>query len=371
MLDKILFFTIAAFTLGSLGQIFRISSANLYLFDILVFGANLYLLLFFLKKKKFYINSPLILFSFFSLFTFITTLFQTIGFLFSEILYVLSFWVRFNMYFLFGIFVFNLIKYQFLPRETFKKILLNNFYLLTLLNLIQYLFILDISFMESFGFDPHTQRLTGFFLDPNFMGFYLILYLFLNEILLKKKYVSFILISMIFLTDSRSAFLTLILFLILYSFKHFKSAVLLFLFSAVLFIFSNLNSRLEHLSAPNDSSSLRIESWVNAIKIYEASPYFGIGFNNYRNYLIGLNITSPENYFLNSGNYSDSSLLSVLTFSGALGLLIFISFYFSYLKNFNYFILLGIIFFNSLVINSMFFPPTAFLIFIMLNLEYD
>lgn len=371
MLDKILFFTITAFTLGSLGQLLRISGVNLYLFDIVVFGANLYLLLFFLKKKKFYINSPLILFSFFSLFTFITSIFQTSGFLFSEILYVLSFWVRFNMYFLFGIFVFNLIKFQFLSKETFKKILLYNFYLLTLLNLLQYFFVLDISFMESFGFDPHTQRLTGFFLDPNFMGFYLILYLFLNEILLKKIYVSYILIFMLFLTDSRSAFLTLMLFLILYSFKNFKSAFFLSLFTLLLFTFSNLNSRIEHFSAPNDSSSLRIESWVNALKIYEASPYFGIGFNNYRNYLIGLNITSPENYFLNSSNYSDSSLLSVLTFSGALGLLIFVSFYLSYLKNFNYFILLSLIFFNSLIINSMFFPPTAFLIFIMVNLEYD
>jgi len=41
MLDKLIFFTITAFTLGSLGQVFRISGFNLYLFDLAVLGANL------------------------------------------------------------------------------------------------------------------------------------------------------------------------------------------------------------------------------------------------------------------------------------------------------------------------------------------
>ncbi len=371
MLDKILFFTIAAFTLGSLGQIFRISSANLYLFDILVFGANLYLLLFFLKKKKFYINSPLILFSFFSIFSLIVTLFQISGFLLSEKFSVLSFWVRFNLYFWFGIFVFNLLKYKFLGVGSLKRIFINNFYLLTILNFIQYFFILDISFMESFGFDPHTQRLTGFFLDPNFIGFYLVLYIFLNETYLRTKFISYISIFMLFLTESRSAFLTLALFLILYLFKNFKSSAILIMFSFLLFLFSNLNSRIEHISASNDSSNLRIESWLNALRIYESSPYFGVGFNNYRNYLIGLNIVSPEGYFLNSSNYSDSSLLSVLVFCGALGTLIFMSVYVSYIKNYSSLIFLAIIFFNSFIINSLFFPPTALMIFLILNLEFD
>jgi len=371
MLNKTIFFTIAAFSLGSLGQLFRVSGVNLYLFDIAVLGANLVLLLFLLKKKKFYINSPLIFFLFFSVFTLVVTLFQTSNFLPQERLYVLSFWLRFNLYFGFGYLVFTLIKFGFLTSSNFKKILAFNFYLVTLLNIIQYMGLRDLSFMEMYGFDPHTQRLAGFFLDPNFMGFYLVLYLWINEFYLKNRYLSYISILLLFLTDSRSAFLTLALFLILYLVKNYKKALLLSFFAFLLFFSSNLVYRFNHLSSANDSASLRITSWSNALQIYYQASYFGIGFNNYRNYLIAFNIVAPENYYLNSSNYSDSSLLSVLVFGGVVGLILLVAVYLSYLKNYAKFTLLALIFFNSLIINSLFFPPLAVLIFLALNLEID
>lgn len=369
MLDKIVLITLSAFTLGSLGQIFRISGVNLYLYDLVVIGANLVLLLFFIKKKKFYINSPLIFFMFFSLFSFTVTFFQTKDFLLNDKLYVLSFWVRFNAYFIFSYLVFLLLKFKFIASESIKKILIQNFYFLTFLNIVQYIFLRDISFMEQFGFDPHTQRLTGFFLDPNFMGFYLILYLFLNEIYLKNKYISYISLFMIFLTESRTALVLLIVFLLSYLVKDLKKSLILGVLCLILFSPSNFVNRIEHLSAPNDSSTLRIESWNKALEIYSMSPIFGIGFNNYKNYLISLNVTSPDSFYTNSINYSDSSLLSILTFGGILGLLLFTIFLASFVINYQNLVFITLVLIGSFIINGLFFPPLAILIFLILNLN--
>jgi len=369
MLDSLVLVTLSAFTLGSLGQVFRISGVNLYLFDIVVLGANLYLLLFLLKKKKFYINSHLIFFLFFSLFSLLVTTFQIYDFIVTDQLYVLSFWIRFNCYFIFSYFVFLLIKYNLVLVSSLKKILTQNFYFLTLLNIIQYFFLRDISFMEQYGFDPHTQRLAGFFLDPNFMGFYLVLYLYLNEYFLKNKYLSYISVLMIFLTESRTALILLLIFLVTYLYRNFKKSLILAFISVFIFSLSSISTRIEHLSAPNDSSALRIDSWKNAYAIYEHSPYFGIGFNNYRNYLIYLNITSPENYYLNSSNYSDSSILTILTFGGIFGFFLFLVYLFSYSKSYQNLVFIIIILVGSFIVNGLFFPPLAMLIFLILNLN--
>lgn len=368
MLDKLLLLTLTAFTLGSLGQISRGSGFNFYLFDLVVVGANLYLLLFFLKKKKFYINSPLILFSFFSVFSLVITLFNLSGFTFLEQIFTVSFWLRFNLYFMFAYFVLNCVKFNFISLQSLKNTLLYNFYFLLFLNFIQYILIRDISFMEVYGFDPHTQRLTGFFLDPNFMGFYLLLYFYCNETYLKNKYVSYLALVMIFLTDSRSAVLCLSIYLIYLLFQNFKQTFIYIILSTLLFLFSNLTARFELVSASNDSSALRYDSWQNALTIYNFGPDFGIGFSNYRNYLKALNLVSPENYYLNSSNYSDSSLLSVLVFSGIGGIIIFLAFLLSYVASKNNLILLILILINSFIINSLFFPALTLLIFLLLNL---
>jgi hypothetical protein len=369
MLKFLIWITTIAFTLGSLGQVLRFSGTNLYLFDLVIIVSNIYLLGFLIKKQKFYINKTFLIFLFFSIFTLIITFFRVQGFLLFEQLFTLSFWLRFNLYFIFGYLIFNLIRYKYLEFEVLKVVLTYNLYILIFLNFVQFYFLRDISFMAEYGFDPHTQRLTGFFLDPNFMGFYLILFLFLNEFYLKKKFLSYLILFQIILTDSRSAFLTLVLFLSLYLLLNFQKSLLLIFFSIILFFFSNLDARFNHLIASNDSASLRIESWANAIEVYSFASNFGIGFNNYRNYLIGFNLISPDNYFLNSSNYSDSSLLSVLAFSGILGLFIFVCLLLSFMKNFRTSLLLLLIFFNSLIINSLFFPATAFLIFLILNWE--
>jgi len=214
MLGKVLFLTLTTFTSGSLGQIFRVSGLNLYLYDIAILGANLYFCLYLVKKKKFYINSPLIFFIFFSVFSFVVTIFNVKNFLFFDQIYALSFWLRFNMYFLFSYFVFNLIKFDYISFSSLKNILKINFYFFLFLNLIQYFVLRDVSYMEQFGFDPHNQRLVGFFLDPNFTGFYSVIYLFLSEYVIKDRKLSFLSIGIVFLTESRSSFL-LVCFLLL------------------------------------------------------------------------------------------------------------------------------------------------------------
>ncbi len=187
MLKFLIWITTIAFTLGSLGQVLRFSGTNLYLFDLVIIVSNIYLLGFLIKKQKFYINKTFFIFLFFSIFTLIITFFRVQGFLLFEQLFTLSFWLRFNLYFIFGYLIFNLIRYKYFEFEVLKVVLTYNLYILIFLNFVQFYFLRDISFMSEYGFDPHTQRLTGFFLDPNFMGFYLILFLYLNEFYLKKK----------------------------------------------------------------------------------------------------------------------------------------------------------------------------------------
>jgi len=162
--------------------------------------------------------------------------------------------------------------------------------------------------------------------------------------------------------------LVLSLLIIFLYFINTKKALLLTFLIVLFFGYSSLPQRFEQTSTANDSLALRYESWNSALQIYQASPYFGIGIGNYKNYLIGLNLIKPENYNQNSNNYSDSSLLSVLVFGGILGLILYLIFLLSYARNFKNLVFLILVLVNSLIINSLFFPGLAVLIFLTLNL---
>jgi hypothetical protein len=172
---------------------------------------------------------------------------------------------------------------------------------------------------------------------------------------------------MLLLTESRSAFLTFLVALVFLIFKSPKY----FIYLALITLFSfgtPFVSRIELSRASNDSSNLRIESWKNAFQIYYLSDDFGVGFNNYRNMAKYYNVVPPEAYYSNSSSSSDSSLLSVLVMVGGIGLLLFVSYLFSFgFKVSENLIFLAVILFNSLFINSLFFPSVCVLILLLLN----
>ena len=367
MLNAAVTTTLAFFVLGNLTSLARFSGLNIYFYDIFLVITNLYFGFLVFRGKKFEINSSFLLFSLFIVFSFVTTIFKIYPYEFSDFLLVLAYFFRFVNYGMFGFLIYNPIKSKILQIESVQYSLDFNFFLLLILNLIQYFWFRDISDLAVFGFDPHQTRLTGTFLDPNFMGIFLILYFIYSEFSNKSKYISYFSFGMILLTESRSAILTLTLVLILLLFRNLKYVIYLFLIIGFTFLTPFL-ARVELTKASNDSSSLRIESWKNGLTLWQFSSEFGVGFNNYRNMAKFNNLIPPEQYYSNSVNSSDSSLISVLAMTGVIGLIIFILFLASFYNSTNIYFLSAILV-NSIFINSLFFPPICVFLILWLNLN--
>ena len=367
MLNKLLLIAFCLFTLGNISSLSRLGGYNLYLYDIYLSFFNIGVFIWYIKRKQLFIPINYLFAITFLIFSLLSTLFSISNYPFSDQFLVLSYLIRFGNYSFFGFLIYVLIKSKILLINDFQNILKFNFYFLLALNIAQYFLFRDISSLSIYGFDPHQNRLTGTFLDPNYMGIYLIIYFLFSELTLNSRIVSVSSFIMILLTESRSAFLTLLLALVILlirSPKYLLYIILLFVFS---FGTSFIN-RIELSKAANDSSNLRIESWKNAIQLYSLSPEFGIGFNNYRNMSKFYNLTAPENYYSNSSNSSDSSLLSILVMTGGIGLFLFLLYFISFGISVYYnLIYLAVIFFNSIFINSLFFPAICVLILVILN----
>lgn len=367
MLRNLIVVALSLFTLANLTSISRVGGYNFYLYDFYLLILNLAVFVWCLKKGIPRINLNLILLVLFLFWSIVVTVSNVSFYAFNDQFLVLSYLFRFGNYSFFGFLIYSLLKSKILSTYDFQHILRVNFYLLVILNVLQYFIFRDISSLSIYGFDPHQTRLTGTFLDPNYMGIYLILYFIISENFLKSRFISYSSFLMLLLTESRSAFLTFLVALVFLIFKSPKYFIYLALIISFSFGTSFVN-RIELSKASNDSSNLRIESWKNAVQLYSFSPEFGVGFNNYRNMTKYFNLSTPEMYYANSSNSSDSSLLSVLAMVGGLGLFLFVSYLFSFgYKVFENLIFLGVILFNSLFINSLFFPSICVLVILILN----
>jgi len=366
MLGNLLLFSILSLILGPSAAFSR-GGVSIYLFDVVLFITTLVFFIEVLKRKILIINFQFLLFVTFSLISLLITIFKVN---FYDLGITLAYLARFVVYFLFSYFSFLLVKSGVIIKSTVFKYLKFSFIFMIIANFFQYIFLRDISFMSMYGFDPHTERLTGFFLDPNFLGIFIIIFYYVNSQNFKSLIFEYLSILMVSLTQSRSAVLCLIFAIILINLKDFKKILFNLLF---LILILNINTdfygRVIHTKASNDSSSLRVSSWINGIYVYSFSDFFGVGFNNYRNSLIKNNLISPENYFSNSSSYSDSSLISVLAMVGILGLSLYFLFLLSYGLNYKNIVLLAIIFLNSIFINSLFYPSIIVLVFLILNLN--
>ena len=367
MLRNLIVVALSLFTLANLTSISRVGGYNFYLYDFYLLILNLAVFVWCLKKGILRINLNLILLVLFLVWSTVVTVSNVSFYAFNDQFLVLSYLFRFGNYSFFGFLIYSLLKSKILSTYDFQHILRVNFYLLVILNVLQYFIFRDISSLSIYGFDPHQTRLTGTFLDPNYMGIYLILYFIISENFLKSRFISYSSFLMLLLTESRSAFLTFLIAIVFLIFKSPKYFIYLALIISFSFGTSFVN-RIELSKASNDSSNLRIESWKNAVQLYSFSPEFGVGFNNYRNMTKYFNLSTPEMYYANSSNSSDSSLLSVLAMVGGVGLFLFVSYLFSFgYKVFENLIFLGVILFNSLFINSLFFPSVCVLVILILN----
>ncbi len=251
--------------------------------------------------------------------------------------------IRFFSLLIFGWSATDLFKEE---QETFFKRLFWIGAIVIGLGIVQFYVVPDISkWSTEGGWDPHTGRLLGTWLDPNFMagflGFFLPLVIAKWYESENKKERFFLLIlgilacGALFLTFSRSGYLASALGLfVFFAFKD-PRVILLGILLVAIGIGTNerAQQRITELSGTvtaivfNDTdeidptASLRIESWRKSLELWKKYPIQGIGYNTYR-YRAAQEGIVDENFFSSGG--SDSSFLTVLVTTGLLGLAVFL-----------------------------------------------
>lgn len=231
---------------------------------------------------------------------------------------------------------------------------------LAAMGIIQIIFLPDLRFLESAGWDPHYFRAVSTFLDPNFLGAYLVL----GALVLRQKRLLFAIVYIaLLLTFSRSSYLMFLVSFLTLSFL-LKSKIV-FLKTLLLFIglmlgfwvYTQLVTSIHGIDR-KASASYRLGTWQQGLTIFQKSPILGVGFNSYRyairDYKLG------NNQFLNSrgSTTNDFSLLYILATTGIIG---FISFLFFLASIFSTSSILVISFLPGLLVhstfnNSLFYP---------------
>lgn len=219
---------------------------------------------------------------------------------------------------------------------------------LSLIGFVQLFVVPDFTFMAVNGWDPHIGRLLSTWFDPNFLGGFLAFVLIVLLNLLfgatrkeKKPWLwvvisSLIILAALYLTYSRSAYLTLFvgLFLtgVLRSPRLLAGTVILGLIFGL--AVPRAQERIESLYQStfafatdsldytlDETARLRIESWQQALEIFGDNPILGVGYNTLRFYKYHNGMaSSPE---IHSASGADSSFLTILSTTGLLGLCLF------------------------------------------------
>ena len=238
------------------------------------------------------------------------------------------------------------------------------------------------------GWDEHLYRMFSTFLDPNFLGAFLVLnFLFVLGLFLHyfkdiRKFgilgvLGILNLIAVFLTYSRSAlvmlFVSILTFLILG--KKMKTTFVIVFIFIILVVLLSKTGRSEGTNLLRSvSSEARIGSSIAALNIIKDNPILGVGFNTYRytQYRYGIfKGDGWQNSHAAAG--TDNSFLFVLATTGIIGLLSYIYLWYKILKKQILFIntsnnkftkifsaviissIIGI-FINTLFINSLFYP---------------
>lgn len=243
-----------------------------------------------------------------------------------------SYAARFGIYLLFGWLVYA----DKLPsiKKNIENILVLSALGLAVLGILQFVFIPDLSFLTSAGWDGHVYRTVSTFLDPNFLGAYFVLALIISakNFYSSKKVTKRFLFSNLILyiamitTFSRGTYIMffvsgLILIVLNKSFKLFFISLVLFLGVIISYqTYLNLIAASRNIDK-NQSAKYRIDSWQQGLKIFQDYPLMGVGYNSYKYALSEYHLVNAE--FINSRGSSanDSSLLQVSATTGIIGLM--------------------------------------------------
>lgn len=268
-----------------------------------------------------------------------------------------------------------------------------------ILGFAQLVFYPDLTSLTAYGWDPHQSRIVSTFLDPNYAGFiYVISFTLATSYLLFKTqlkkitvyaYLSIASLSFVatVLTFSRSSYLALLVSIFVISaVKSFKLfVVMIVLISTMLVLVPQAKNRIIGAISIDETSRARIQSWENALFIFQKNPVLGVGFNTYRFTQVRYDLFSPDNPLGgNSGSGSDSSLLLVAATTGIVGLLAFLTLALFILKGLfkkarkNPITLAALAIFIALLVhtqfvNSFFYPQIILLVWVIIGLaqSYD
>jgi len=218
---------------------------------------------------------------------------------------------------------------------------------LAILGLAQYLFLPDTRFLASLNWDDHYFRLISTVFDPSFLGLILVLGLILFNLQL---FPSLILTTALFLTYSRSSYLSLGAVIVAYSLatKRYIFLLFLLLFSFLFFLPrpGGEGVKLERIFSINQ----RFDNYQEGIELFKKSPLIGLGFNTLRYY--------RQDYESRAAAGLDSSLLFVLTTTGLVGFGAFCYWLYSLWRKASITLKLSLIaiLVHSLFQNSFFYP---------------
>ncbi len=252
----------------------------------------------------------------------------------------------------------------------------------------QYFFYPNLRNLYYLGWDEHFYRLFSSFLDPNFTGTFLVLYLlFVLGIFMRTKrlvygFLSILTLLGIALTFSRSAYLMLFvglfIFLLLYGKKKLIFAVsLLFIVSILMLSILGRGSEGTNLLRIT-STQARLPSAQNALTIFEKNPILGVGFNAYefasRRYGFLINSKFPNH----AAAGTDNSFLFILATTGVIGFIAYLYLWFRIIsipkKNPYSIVLISsslALFVDSLFINSLFYTFIMLWMWILIGLSED
>lgn len=326
-----------------------------------------------LSKPPFFILSALIFTMVATISLILTPLSLTLNQYFSSFLYT----IRFSVFVLLGWLIFS----KALPvfSKNLEKVLIYSGISLAVLGLMQFIILPDLRFLAQFGWDPHLYRTVSTFLDPNFLGAYLVLTLLLiaqNNSFFKPKvkvlFFLFVYIAII-TTFSRSSYGMFLISFLTFSFlkKSFKLMLLtLFLFTVLLLSFQiyihgvNTVTPLDR----SDSASLRLTTWQQGIDIFLKNPILGIGFNTYNLALKQYKLGDKQFIEGHGATTNDSSLVYIASTTGIVGLIAFSVFFFSLIyqakgKPVLAAGMLGLLS-HSIFVNSLFYPFILIWIFL-------
>lgn len=343
---------------------------------------GLFKLKFKLKKPPLFLTSAIL----FIAIAILSLVFTPLHLDLQEILISFMYTVRFSVYTLLGWLIFSG-AFPSIKNNIFKILVFSGL-CVAVLGLAQFIFLPDLRFLATDGWDPHFLRTVSTFLDPNFAGAFFVLTLLL---VVSRSYLGgrsmmtpgvFIMLSIIYLalltTFSRSGYLMFLVSFLTFSFlkKSIKIAVLTIILFAFLLLSFQIYIKAVNRVTPLDrtqTASFRLSTWQQGFEIFMKNPILGIGFNAYNFALKQYKLGDKQFLEGRGATTNDSSLLYILATTGILGFLAYFLFILGIIKISKPILtaaILGLLA-HSVFVNSLFYPFILVWLMLMASYFYD